>query len=107
MEQHCTAREERYIIPFNPPVDVFCTGLLETQLCRMARVISLTLLCPTVIVMCQQISNHTMCVLAVVALQRKMTMDLRQLGISDIPSLGFGCPSSSLTHDTMLLSKEV
>lgn len=38
---------------------------------------------------------------------RKMTMDLRQLGIHDIPSLGFGCPSSSLTHDTMLLSKEI
>lgn len=39
--------------------------------------------------------------------QRKMMMDLRQLGIADAPALGFGCPTSSLVHDTQLLSKIV
>jgi hypothetical protein len=32
-------------------------------------------------------------------------MDLKQLGITDAPGLGFGCISSSLTHDTVLISK--
>jgi hypothetical protein len=36
-------------------------------------------------------------------LQKKMLHDLRQLGINDAPGLGFGCSSSSLGFDTMLL----
>lgn len=35
--------------------------------------------------------------------QKKMLLDLRQLGINDAPGLGFGCSSSSLGFDTVLL----